>query len=80
MKHLEIIPGYKYTQATDVAIKDRIVAEQLYMPDGQENNWKSITDAEAEVLNKQIEDYYLNLEKEMFPADSAKVQDSNTGE
>lgn len=55
MEHLEIKEGYKYTQSADVDITERVIAEQLYIPNGQSEIWKQITDAEADELEKQKE-------------------------
>lgn len=54
MEHLEIKEGYKYTQKDDVEITERVIAEQLYTPDGQSSLWKQITDAEAAEYQEQI--------------------------
>ena len=57
MKLLDIKDGYKWTQAaSDVDIKDRIIVSKMYLADSaQESDWKQITDAEAEALEKQQE-------------------------
>lgn len=55
MEHLEIKEGYKYTQVSDVEISERVIAEQLYIPDGQSELWKSITDEEAATYEAEKE-------------------------
>lgn len=56
MEHLEKVEGYKYTQAQEeLDILERIIAEQLYTPDGQSSLWKKITDAEAADYQEQID-------------------------
>ena len=54
MKLLDKKDGYKWTQAADVDIKDRIIASKMYLADSaKESDWKQITDAEAEILQEQ---------------------------
>ena len=57
MKLLDKKDGYKWTQAAaDIDIKDRIFVSKIYLADSaQESDWKQITDAEAEILEKQQE-------------------------
>lgn len=63
MIHLDIQEGKKYTQVEEVEIKDRVVAEQLYIPDTDESKWQLISDEEAEEYSKQIREY----EKSLYP-------------
>ena len=59
MKLLDKKDGYKWTQAADVDIKDRIIVSKMYLADSaQESDWKQITYAEAELLKKQQEAAY----------------------
>lgn len=59
MKLLDKKDGYKWTQAANVDIKDRIIVTKMYLADSaQESDWKQITDAEAEILKKQQETAY----------------------
>ena len=54
MKLLNKKDGYKWTQAADVDIKDRIIVSKMYLADSaKESDWKQITDAEAEMLEEQ---------------------------
>ena len=54
MKLLDKNDGYKWTQKADIDIKDRIFVSKIYLADtAQESDWKQITDAEAEILEKQ---------------------------
>ena len=57
MKLLEKKDGYKWTQAAaDIDITDRIFVSKMYLADSaRESDWKQITDAEAELLEKQQE-------------------------
>ena len=56
MKLLDKKDGYKWTQAADVDIRDRIIASKMYLADSaKESDWKQITDAEAEILKEQQE-------------------------
>lgn len=49
MINLKAQEGYKYTQAEDVNIEDRIYASELCLGKfDSEDNWKLITDEEAE--------------------------------
>lgn len=49
--------GYKLTQANDVEITNRIISDKVFLAatDAPEN-WKEITDAEAEEIKKQQAD------------------------
>ena len=59
MKLLDKKDGYKWTQMADIDIKDRIIASKMYLADSaKESDWKQITDAEAEALEKQQEMAY----------------------
>ena len=59
MKLLDIKDGYKWTQAADIDIKERIIVSKIYLADSaKESDWKQITDAEAEALKKQQETAY----------------------
>ena len=60
MKLLDKKDGYKWTQAAaDIDIKERIFVSKMYLADSaQESDWKQITDAEAEILEKQQETAY----------------------
>ena len=54
MKLLDKKDGYKWTQAADVGIKDRIIVSKMYLADSaKESDWKQISDAEAEQLQEQ---------------------------
>ena len=56
MKLLDKKDGYKWTQAADIDIKERIIVSKMYLADSAlESDWKQITDAEAEILEKQQE-------------------------
>lgn len=62
MKLLDKKDGYKWTQAADIDIKERIFVSKMYLADSaQESDWKQITDAEAELLQEQ--------QKEVFEAE-----------
>ena len=59
MKLLDKKDGYKWTQKADINIKDRIIVSKIYLADSaRESDWKQITDAEAEILEKQQEAAY----------------------
>ena len=59
MKLLDKKDGYKWTQAADVDIKDRIIVSKMYLADSaRESDWKQITDAEAEILEEQQKTVY----------------------
>ena len=59
MKLLDKKNGYKWTQAADIDIKDRIIVSKMYLADSaQESDWKLIPDSEAEILKKQQETAY----------------------
>lgn len=59
MKLLNKKDGYKWTQAADVDIKDRIIVSKMYLADSaKESDWKQITDAEAEILEEQQKTAY----------------------
>lgn len=59
MKLLDKKDGYKWTQAADIDIKERIIVSKIYLADSaQESDWKQITDAEAELLQEQQETAY----------------------
>ena len=59
MKLLDKKDGYKWTQKADIDIKDRIIVSKMYLADSaRESDWKQITDAEAEILEKQQEAAY----------------------
>ena len=54
MKLLDKKDGYKWTQAADVDIKNRIIVSKMYLADSaKESDWKQISDAEAEQLQEQ---------------------------
>lgn len=54
MKLLDKKDGYKWTQAADIDIKERIIVSKMYLADSaKESDWKQITDAEAELLKEQ---------------------------
>lgn len=54
MKLLDEKDGYKWTQAADIDIKDRIIVSKMYLADSAlESDWKQIPDSEAEILEKQ---------------------------
>ena len=57
MKRLERKDGYRYTQSADVNIEDRIIARSLVLADtANENDWKLITEAEADEIRRQQEE------------------------
>lgn len=60
MKLLDKKDGYKWTQAAaDIDIKERIIVSKIYLADSAlESDWKQITDAEAEILEKQQKTAY----------------------
>ena len=59
MKLLDKKDGYKWTQAADVDIKERIIVSTIYLADSAlESDWKQITDAEAELLKEQQKNAY----------------------
>lgn len=61
-----IVPasGHTLTQSEDVKIEDRIFSKKVWLGiNDSENNWKEITDEEAEVLMKEQEALALEMEK-----------------
>ena len=59
MKLLDKKDGYKWTQAADIDIKDRIIVSKMYLADSAlESDWKLIPYSEAELLEKQQETAY----------------------
>lgn len=52
MEHLERKEGYRYTQVAETEISERVLAEELYIPDGQSGLWTLITEAEADEYQK----------------------------
>ena len=59
MKLLDKKDGYKWTQAADIDIRDRIIVSKMYLADSaRESDWKQITDAEAELLQEQQKTAY----------------------
>lgn len=52
MEHLERKEGYRYTQVAETEISERVLAEELYIPDGQDERWALITEAEAEAYQQ----------------------------
>ena len=64
MKLLDKKDGYKWTQKADIDIKDRIIVSKIYLADSaKESDWKQITDAEAEILEKQQENALTEAER-----------------
>lgn len=46
--------GYKLTQAGEVEIEDRVISNLVYLAaNDSADNWKEITDAEADEIVKQ---------------------------
>ena len=67
MKLLDKKDGYKWTQAADIDIKDRIFVSKMYLADSaQESDWKQITDAEAEILKEQQKTAYEAERKQII--------------
>ena len=53
MKLLDEVVGYKYTQADEVEIQDRLFLTKIYLATETDvDKWKLITDAEAEEAEK----------------------------
>lgn len=53
MKLLDEVVGYKYTQADEVEIQDRLFLTKIYLAtEADVDKWKLITDAEAEEAEK----------------------------
>ena len=64
MKLLDKKDGYKWTQKADIDIKDRIIVSKIYLADSaKESDWKQITDAEAEILEKQQKNALTEAER-----------------
>lgn len=64
MKLLDEKDGYKWTQAADIDIKDRIIVSKMYLADSaQKSDWKLIPDSEAEILKKQQETALTEAER-----------------
>ena len=65
MKLLDKKDGYKWTQAAaNIDIKERIFVSKIYLADSaRESDWKQITDAEAEILEKQQENALTEAER-----------------
>lgn len=61
MEHLERKEGYRYTQVAETEISERVLAEELYIPDGQGELWTLITEAEAETY-QQAKDAAMEAE------------------
>lgn len=50
---LDEVVGYKYTQADDVELQDRLFLTKIYLAnEADKDKWKLITDAEAEAAEK----------------------------
>lgn len=53
MKLLDEVVGYKYTQADEVEIQDRLFLTKIYLANEADvDKWKLITDTEAEEAEK----------------------------
>lgn len=64
MKLLDKKDGYKWTQMADIDIKERIFVSMIYLADSaKESDWKQISDAEAEILEKQQETALTEAER-----------------
>lgn len=58
MKTLKAKEGYYLTQSADVAIRDRVISDCLYLPDTADvSDWKEITSAEADDFKTQLDAY-----------------------
>lgn len=80
MEHLEEKQGYKYTQSDDVDIKERVIAIQVYTPDGQSERWRLITDEEAEQYTA-LQEAAFKEEQELMTADiDSTTTEDNTVE
>lgn len=80
MEHLEEKQGYKYTQSDDIDIKERVIASQVYTPDGQSSRWKQITDEEADEFMK-LQEAAFKEEQELMTADiDSTTTEDNTVE
>lgn len=54
MRVIKPSEGYKLTQAGEVEIEDRVISGLVYLAaNDSADNWKEITDAEAEEIVKQ---------------------------
>lgn len=58
--------GYKLTQASDdIVILDRVIGKKIYLASNDSaDNWKEITDEEAEALKAEKADAMAALEEE----------------
>lgn len=68
MKLLDEVVGYKYTQADEVEVQDRLFLTKIYLANESDvDKWKLITDAEAEQAEKlqQIEIERMQLNNDM---------------
>lgn len=67
MKRYTPTTGDYFSQAReDIEIYQRVVVQAVYLSDESELvNWKEITQAEADEINKAIEDYFMNLESQV---------------
>lgn len=56
--------GYKLTQSADVAINERTISEKIVLGKyDSASNYKEISNEEAEVILKQIDEYYKSIEE-----------------
>ena len=60
---LEPSEGHTLTQSQDVEIQDRILSKKVFLAvNDSPNNWKEITDAEADEIRLAQEEYTKELE------------------
>lgn len=74
MVQLEYQKGFKYTQSDiDTDINERIIADSLSLPDGQENGWFIITDGQAEELQKALTEYNEYIQEQTSPEEEEGI-------
>lgn len=65
VKVIEPNEGYTLTQAKDVNVEERILSKKVFLAvNDSPENWKEITDEEAESIRKQKEEIAEQRKKE----------------
>lgn len=65
---IEPSEGYTLTQSADVEVKERILSKKIFLAvNDSPDNWKEITDAEAEELQAEQERLFKEEEENNIP-------------
>ena len=65
---IEPSEGYTLTQSKDVEVQDRILSKKIFLAvNDSPDNWKEITDAEAEELQAEQERLFKEEEENNIP-------------